>query len=407
TTLNHSPIASGTGLTVDLGNPAASGSGGNACEAFDQRGQPRPIDGGTDGIARWDRGAVELIPSYLSIDDATVAEGATANFVVTLSEPAQITFTVHYSTTGITAADGQDYVHTAGTLTFDMGQTTKTIPVSTLPDQLDENAETFRVRLYWPAYVLIADGEGIGTINDGSAIPALFINNKNVTEGDPGSSTQMLFAVTLDDASGKTVTVKYATTNDTAIAGDDYLASEGQLSFAPGVTSQNIAVTVIGDNLREGNEVFNVVLSTPTNASLGDASGKGTITDDDVPELSINDSSKFEGNSGTGNMYFTVRLSKPSTQQIAVNYKTSPGTASAGSDYTHTSGTLTFSPGEMIKTLKVVYKGDTDPEPHETFNVTLSAPTGGAIISDGSATGTILDDDTTYFTTYLPLVRQN
>ena len=107
TTLNHSPYSYVAGATVDFGNPAAPGSGGNACEAIDQRGQARPIDGGTDGVARCDRGAVEHIPSYLSIGDVTVTEGGTATFNVTLSAPAQITFTVQYSTTAITAIAGR------------------------------------------------------------------------------------------------------------------------------------------------------------------------------------------------------------------------------------------------------------------------------------------------------------
>ena len=97
----------------------------------------------------------------LAISDVTVAEGSPAVFPVTLSAPAQITFTVQFSTTAITAVSPQDYNHTVGTLTFTPGQTAKTISVPTLSDTRNEDTETFRVRLYGQTYVLIADGDGV------------------------------------------------------------------------------------------------------------------------------------------------------------------------------------------------------------------------------------------------------
>ncbi len=403
-TLNHLPVSAASGLTVDWGNPAAPGSGGNACEPFDQRGQPRPVDGGTDGVARCDRGAVEHIPSFLSINDVTVAEGGTAQFTVSLSEPAQITFTVQYSTTNLTAQSGQDYVHTAGTLTFGPGQTSKTVSVSTLTDTYDEDSESFRLRLYSPQYVFIADGEGTGAITDGTTAPAVLINDRAVTEGDVGGSIQAVFTVSLNSASGKTVTVHYATADGTAIAGEDYLPAAGQLSFAPGVTSQTITVIVVGDDLREGNETWTIQLSNPVNVTWGDATGLGTITDDDIPALSIQGSSIVEGDGGTAPMYFTVRLSRSSTAPITINYTTSPGTAQSGSDYIHTSGTLTFAAGETLKTITVQIVGDQVNEPTEAFTVSLNTPTGGAVIASGVATGIIWEQ---LYTVYLPLVMRN
>ncbi len=405
TTPSHSPFSQGAGWAVDQGNPATPGSGGNACEPFDQRGQARPIDGGTDGIARCDRGAVEMVPASLSISDVTVTEGSIAAFAVTLSAPAPITFTVQYSTTNITAVSGQDYNHTAGTLTFGPGQSSKTVSVPTLTDTVNETAETFRVRLYAVQYVLTADNEGIGTINDGSAQPSLSINNRTVIEGDAGSGVQALFTVSLNSPSGKTVTVDYATANGTALAGEDYGATQGTLSFAPGVTSRTIAVNIIGDNLQEANETFSIVLSNPVNATIGNATGAGAITDDDTPAFSIADAAVDEGDSGTRPMVFIVELSKPSTQAVTVKYSTSPGTAQSGSDYVHTSGTLTFAAGETLKTITVQIVGDTVSEPNESFTVALNTPSGGATIARGTATGMILDDGGSRV--FLPLVLRN
>ena len=100
--------------------------------------------------------------------------------------------------------------------------------------------------------------------------------------------------------------------------------------------------------LDENNETFNVTLSTPGNATINDGSGLGTITDDDpTPTLSINDVTTANE---TGSAWFTVSLSAPSgkTGDGAIHHQ--QGTATAGSDYTTTSGTLTFNPGDTTKT---------------------------------------------------------
>jgi hypothetical protein len=99
-----------------------------------------------------------------------------------------------------------------------------------------------------------------------------------------------------------------------------------------------------------------------------------------------------EGNSGTTNAVFTVSLSAASTVPVTVNYATVDGTASAGSDYQATSGTLTFAPGETTRTIAVSVIGDRLAEPNETFLVNLSGPT-NATIATGQGVGTILDDE--------------
>jgi len=94
--------------------------------------------------------------------------------------------------------------------------------------------------------------------------------------------------VSLSAPSGKTVTVDYATANGTtnpATAGSDYIAKDGTLTFQPGQTSKTLNVTVLGDALHEANETFFMKLSNAVNATLGDAQGIGTITDDDGPLL--------------------------------------------------------------------------------------------------------------------------
>jgi hypothetical protein len=108
--------------------------------------------------------------------------------------------------------------------------------------------------------------------------------------------------------------------------------------------------------------------------------------------LSIDDASTVEGNSGTKDLPFTVRLSAASASPVTVAYATADRTANAGSDYLGTSGALTFEPGATSKTLTVKIVGDTTVEPDETFAVNLSAPL-GAILGRAQATGTIVNDD--------------
>src|SRR5690606_37729154 len=132
-------------------------------------------------------------------------------------------------------------------------------------------------------------------------------------------------------------------------------------------------VNVNGDTKNEANKTFSLVLSGPTNATIADGTGITTITNDDpVPSLASAGVSLTEGNSGTKNFGFVVTLSAVSGQQVLVSYSTANATATAGSDYTATSGVLTFAPGETSKTINVAVTGDTLSELTETFNVNLS-----------------------------------
>ena len=156
---------------------------------------------------------------------------------------------------------------------------------------------------------------------------ALSINDVLVTERNRGTHAAT-FTVTLSPASTQTVSVSWATSNGTAVAGTDYTAAAGILSFAPGATSRTLSVAVTGDKTSEANETFSVSLSNATGATLTDAIGQATIVDDDpLPSLSIQDKSRKEGNSGTRTLLFTVKLSAASGQPVSVPYATANGTA--------------------------------------------------------------------------------
>jgi hypothetical protein len=119
-----------------------------------------------------------------------------------------------------------------------------------------------------------------------TALPSLSISDATVTEGNAGTVTAV-FTVTLSAVSVQTVTVSYATASGSATAGTDYVAASGTLTFAPGTTSQTVTVTVNGDTVPEANETFLVNLSSPTNATIADGQGQGTIVNDDAAPGSI------------------------------------------------------------------------------------------------------------------------
>jgi hypothetical protein len=199
----------------------------------------------------------------------------------------------------------------------------------------------------------------------------LSITDASVTEGDGGTTTAV-FTVTLSAASGRVVSVTYATADGTATAGTDYIGANGILVFAPGQTSRTLTVTVLGDTLDEPDETFTVNLSNAVNAAIADGQGVGTILDDDPePTLSISDTSVTEGNAGPVSAVFTVTLSAASGRVVSVTYATADGTATAGTDYIGANGILVFAPGQTSRTLTVTVNGDTLDEPDETFTVNL------------------------------------
>ena len=225
--------------------------------------------------------------------------------------------------------------------------------------------------------------------------PSISVGEVVVAEGNAGT-TQATFVVALSGAASQTVSFSYATANDTAIAespSSDYVAiTNGSGSFAPGEVTKQVVVLVNGDTVDETQETFFLDISNVQNATVGSSRGNGFIVDDDGPSISINDVSVTEGNSGTKAATFTLTLSGPSVESIAVRAITAAGTATASTDYSSLNLVVIFQPGTVTRTLDVTILGDTALEQNETFSVNLSEPF-GTTIADGLGAGTILDDD--------------
>src|SRR5215212_2882863 len=222
--------------------------------------------------------------------------------------------------------------------------------------------------------------------------PSISVRDVVVVEGNSGT-TQATFVVALSGASSQSVSFSFATSNGTATAGADYIATSGALTFAPGEVEKPVVVLVNGDTVDESQETFFLDISNVQNATVNSSRGTGFINDDDGPTISINDASVTEGNSGTKAATFTLTLSGPSVEAIAIRVITTPGTATASSDYNSINLVVTFQPGTVTRTFDVEITGDTNLEANETFFVNTSEAF-ATTIADGEAVGTILDDDT-------------
>ncbi|MET0623715.1 MAG: Calx-beta domain-containing protein, partial [Pyrinomonadaceae bacterium] len=332
----------------------------------------------------------------LSVGDATFAEGDAgedaAEFTVTLSEPSVKTVKVSYFPLALLADFNQDFRATPGSLTFAPGTTSQKIRVAVIGDVIDEDSETLRITLRSPANALISDGVAVGNILDNDPGPTISVADAAAAEGT--FSTNLSFNVTLSTPSTRTITVKYVTSPGiaTETPDGDYLPASGTLTFGAGQTSQIVNVNVRGDNVRESDETFTLSLSEPTNAFIGDGTAQGVILNDDpVPALRIETGSTTESPAGSA-ITVRVRMSNPTDQTVTVAYATADVTAAAGSDYVAASGTLTFGPGEVEKSFAVAAIDDTEDEPFETFNVSLSNPT-NATVAAGLGVYRIFDND--------------
>ena len=181
-----------------------------------------------------------------------------------------------------------------------------------------------------------------GTIRNDDTTPTLNVNDVFVSEGNSGTKS-MVFTVSLTSAAAETVTVDYATADipNNAVEGEDYLATSGTLTFAPGETTKTVTVTLYRRRRwRSGASELHLNISNAVGAPVHDPQGRGVISNDDTARFVVDDTTVIEGDSGTSYAVITVRLTTPSTRSIYVQYATSGSNAMLipGVDYTPTSG---------------------------------------------------------------------
>ena len=216
------------------------------------------------------------------------------------------------------------------------------------------------------------------------------VGDAQAHESGDGSESAMRFPVRLSAPSADEVTVDYATADGTAVAGVDYRAASGTVTFAPGDTLHRVSVAVLDDTVEDDGETFALVLSGAEGAPLGDREGTGRILNSDEPDgprLAVADAAASEDE---GALVFTVTLAPAAASGASVGYATRDATAHDGADYEGVSGTLTFAAGETEKTVSVALIADRTEEGEETLELVLSGAA-GASIADDTGTGTIRD----------------
>jgi len=313
------------------------------------------------------------------------------------------TVSVHFATSDGTATAGLDYVATNGTVTFVPGERSSGFMVPIINDNITVPVKTVRLELRDPTGGAVLPGVFGAPTN--YLFSWLYVNGT----GDRPATVYLQFdssPYTVSEADGaaivsvvrqgptsRAVTVQYTTSDGTAIAGQDYTATNGTVTFGPGEITKTISVPVRNDGVAEGTEFFKMVLSNPTGtgATLGNPIEAYVYVTDTGAGVHFSQPS-FDVAENGGAAMIRVTLAGEFTNVVTVDYATSDGTAAAGQDYVATNGTLTFAPGQGSQTFSVPILNDSLVEGTETVNLTLSNPTGRVVLGSPS-TGVLYIND--------------
>lgn len=345
---------------------------------------------------------VHNAPPGVSIDSP--APGAE----VTLGDPVDLVATV-----GDIGGDGVDCDIDWGDGTDEPG---------TLGDGTCEGTHSYAETGTWVVSVTATDDLGDSSADatvidvvDAAEVPVAKPGVGSVWEGDDGQVTVDV-PIKLSAPSAGPVTVDYQTIvpggTGMATSPDDYEATSGSVTFAPGETTQHVTVTVDGDRTHEPPALYGewivVAFSNPSGATLDTSFfgvGIGIVIDDDpIPTIKPGVGTVVEGDSGDVVLQVPVTLTNPSAETVTVDYATldsgQVGVASSTSDHDAVAGTVTFAPGETTKTVSITVHGDTIDEPPALYGewilLAFSHPSATAQLEQsffGLGIGIIIDDD--------------
>lgn len=360
---------------------------------------------------------VDSDTATFTISNATVNEAdGTLVFDIVTDTPLDRDFTINVTFTDVTATGGTDYANATQTITFLAGQTSKQVSVAINDDNVVEATESFTAAL---SAVTASDGysvdlsdTGTGAVLDNDSA-TFTINDVTVSE----SSGAFVFTLSTDKALDIDVTITVSFTDGSATGGGvDYESATQQITFLAGETSKQVVVVLNDDSLLEGDETFTATLSsmTPLAGRTIDITdiATGTIVDDDTAIVSIAKiTDGVESNSPTDGK-FRVSLSAVSTTDTVVNYTVS-GTATAGTDFTPLTETVTIPAGQVSADINVGVLNDAIVESAETVVVTLTGfgnPNPDIVLDSNQAnlTATVLitDDDVNTLTISSPTISE-
>jgi Ca2+-binding RTX toxin-like protein len=346
----------------------------------------------------------------VSADAAATTEGDSGNtaatFTVTRTGDTSAASTVDYTVagSGANAADAADFENgtlPSGQVSFGAGDTTATITVNINGDLDVENDNGFDVTISSASDGSITNSTASSTITNDDSDISIAADSASKNEGDSGT-TDFTFTVSRTGSTASASTVSYAVSGAGVDAADfaGNALPAGTATIATGQTSVTLTIDVNGDNDIELDEGFTVTISNPSgNAEIVSDTANGTIINDDVQidlTLVAVDSTKAEGDSGTTAFTFEVTRTGLTTGASSVDFAAAGSGANSANaaDFSGpTSGTVSFAANDTVETITILVAGDTAVENDETFTVTLSDAVNAEIVT-GSATGTIINDDT-------------
>jgi uncharacterized delta-60 repeat protein len=338
----------------------------------------------------------------IDITDAETAEpNNPGQFTLTRTGITTADLTVNYAIAG-TATNGTDNEKLTGTATFKAGSNTATIDVKPIDDNIYEGNETVILTLAdgGTNYKLDpAKSAGTVTITDNETRPSISISDANPATGkesDPNAKNRA-FNINLSNPSTETITVDYTTLDGNAVAGSDYTATQGKITFNPGEpTTQTVTATILDDAIFEDLETFKVKLTNPTNATLAKTEGTATIIDDDLPGISlpVTDSEAAETKQGkpTNPGQFTLKRTGSTTNPLTVQYAFG-GSATNGTDYQKLSQSINFATGIDTINIKIDPIDDKIYEGTETVTLKLTDSNNYTIVGEKAGTVSIADND--------------
>ncbi|QJB46713.1 S8 family serine peptidase [Dolichospermum flos-aquae] len=342
--------------------------------------------------------------------DASAAEtllGTTPNpgqYTLTRTGPTTSSLTVNVGLTG-TATNGTDYTTIPTTVSFAAGSSTAVVNLNVTDDTLVEGPET--------AILTVTSGTGYTVGTSASATVNIADNDLpqvSVVATDANAAETLLgttpnpgqYALTRTGPTTSSLTVNVGLTG-TATNGTDYTTIPTTVSFAAGSSTALVNLNVTDDTLVEGPETAILTVTSGTGYTVGTlASATVNIANNDFPSINLSANQTIvEGFTSPQTVGYTATLSSASPQTITVQYATTNGTATAGSDYTSTNGTLTFNPGVTSQVINIPILNDSLNEANETFTLSLSSPT-NANLGISKTVTTITDTLTASVTTTLP-----
>lgn len=337
--------------------------------------------------------AVSALPTVsISVAPASVTEDGATNLVYTIGRGAITSGALTVNLTyGGTATAGSDYTGNTATVVIPNGSSSVTLTIDPIADGTIEANETAIVTVASGAgYAVGAPAAATGTINNDD-VPAVSVAVSPASVSEDGA-TNLVYTFTLSQPALSSISINWAFGAGSATGGTDFTATPGPLVIPAGATSGTVIVDPAADATPEPDETVLVVLNAGTGYTTAlPISATGTIVNDDLPTLSINDVSVSES---AGTATFTVSLSAPALAGgVTFDIATANGSATSGADYTTNSLTSQIiSAGSSTYTFTVAINDDALNEPSENYFVNVSNVT-GATISDAQGQGQITDND--------------